>query len=84
MFEAFTKSHEFSHGFLLELLDVFVLLLELAVRVVLEGTELQRLVCPLVVNLLLQVVLAVVHFLQDVLLSFDSGLHLTIELRLQA
>lgn len=82
--ETLAEPHELSHCFPLELLDIFVLLLELTVCVVFEGAELQRLVCSLVVDFLLQIVLAVVDFLQDVLLTLDSGLHLSIKLRLKA
>ena len=83
MLKALTQAHEFSHGFALELLDVLVLLFELAVRLVLERPQLQRFVSPLVINLLLQVVLAIVNFLHDVLLPLDPSLHLTIELILE-
>ena len=84
MLELLTHFHEFSHGFSLELLDVLVLLLKLAVRVVLKSAQLEGLGSSLVVNLLLQVVLRVVHFLHYVLLALNAGLHLTIELVLQA
>ena len=40
VFEVFTESRELSHCFPLELLNVFVLLFELAISVILEGAEL--------------------------------------------
>ena len=84
MLELLTHFHEFSHGFSLELLDVLVLLLKLAVRVVLKSAQLEGLGSSLVVNLLLQVVLRVVHFLHYVLLALNASLYLTIKLVLQA
>ena len=53
MFKSFSESHEFSHCFTLELLNIFVLLLKLTVCGVLESAELQRLISALVINLLL-------------------------------
>ncbi len=83
MLKVLSKSHEFGHGLSLELLDVFVLFLKLTVCIIFESTELERLVRALVVNFLLQVVLAVVDLLHDVLFTFNSSLYLTIELVLQ-
>ena len=83
MLKALSQPHELGHGFSLEFLDVFVLLLKLTVRGVLEGAELEGLVCSLVINLLLQVVLAIVHLLHDVLLALNTRLYLTIELVLK-
>ena len=81
--KAFSETHEFGHSLFLELFDVLVLLLQLLCCVVLECSELQRLVRSLIVNLLLQVVLAVDHLLHYVLLALDSRLNLAIELVLQ-
>ena len=81
--ETLSQPHELGHRFSLELFDIFVLLFELIVRLVLEGTQLKRFVSPLVINFLLQVVLAIVNFLHDVFLPLDSRLHLTIELILK-
>lgn len=81
--EALSESHKLGHSFPLELFDIFVLFFKLTVSCVLEGTELQRLVSALVINLLLQIVLAVIHLLHDILLTFDSHLNLTIELVLK-
>ena len=83
MFEVFTESRELSHCFPLELLNVFVLLFELAISVILEGAELKCFVSTLVINFLVEVVLAVVDLLHDVLLAFNTRLHLTIELILK-
>lgn len=82
--EAFSESHELSHGLPLKLFDIFVLFFKLTVSCVLKCTKLQRLVSALVINLLLQVILAVVHLLHDILLTFDSHLNLAIELVLKA
>jgi len=60
-----------------------VLLLELVVGIVFECAKLECLVSTLLVKFLMQVVLAVVHFLHDVLLALYARLHLTIELVLQ-
>lgn len=84
VFELLSQTHELCHCVPLELFNVFVLFLQLAVGVVFEGAELKRFVGALVVNLFLQVVLAVVHFLEDILLSLDARLHLSVKLRLQA
>ena len=84
MLELLTHFHKFGHGFSLELLYVLVLLLKLAVRVVLKSAQLEGLGSSLVVNLLLQVVLRVVHFLHYVLLALNASLYLTIKLVLQA
>ena len=84
MLELLTHFHKLSHGLSLELLDVLVLLLKLAVRVVLKSAQLEGLGGSLVVDLLLQVVLRVIHFLHYVLLALNASLHLAIKLVLQA
>ena len=84
MLKLLAHLHEFSHGLSLEFLDVLVLLLKLAVRVVLKSAQLERLGGSLVVDLLLQVVLRVVDLLHYVLLALNASLHLAIELILQA
>lgn len=83
VFELLSQPHELGHCFSLELLNILVLLLQLRVGVVLEGSEFQGLVGPLIIDLLLQVVLAVVDLLHDVLFALDSRLHLPVELVLQ-
>lgn len=83
MLKALTKTHELSHSLALKLLNVFVLLLQLTVRGVFECTKLKRFVGTLVVNLLLQVVLAIVNFLHDILFSLDSRLYFPIKLILK-
>lgn len=60
-----------------------MLLVELAQRFVLELTETQRLVSPLLLDFLPQIVPGVVHSLHDVLLTLDAGLHLRVEVPLQ-
>ena len=57
--------------------------LELFVAIVLELTQLQRLVRPFLVNFLVELVFLVVDFLHDVLFSLNSGLNFTIELILE-
>jgi len=81
--EALSQAHELRHCFLLELFDILVLLLQLRIGAVLEGSQLESLVGSLVVNLLLKVVLAVVDFLHDVFLAFNARLHLTVKLVLK-
>lgn len=83
MLKSLSKSHELSHCLSLELFNVFVLLFQLTVSTVLECTEFERFVCAFVVNLLLQVVLAIVNFLHDILFSFDTRLNFAIELILE-
>jgi hypothetical protein len=83
MLKSLSESHELSHCLSLELFNVFVLLLQLTVSTVLECTEFERFVCAFIVNFLLQVVLAIVDFLHDILLSFDTRLNLAIELILE-
>jgi hypothetical protein len=82
--EVFSEFHELDHGLALELLHVLMLLLELLVALVLKGAQFERLVGPLRIDLLLQVVLVVVHLLHYVLFSFDTGLYFRVELVLQA
>lgn len=83
MLELLPEFHEFNHRLLLELLDVLVLLLQLPRAVVFECAKLQRLVGALCINLLLQLVLGIVDFLENVFLSFNTCCHLPVELILQ-
>jgi hypothetical protein len=83
VFELLSESSELSHSFSLELFNIFMLSLELARAFVLEHTELERLVSALLIDFLVEFILGVIHFLHYVLLSFDTGLHLAIELVLQ-
>lgn len=83
VFEVLTESCELSHCLPLELLNVFVLLFELAIGIILESAELKCFVSSFVINLLVEVVLAVVDLLHDIFLAFNTRLHLTIELILK-
>ena len=76
--------HKFDHGVALELFDILVLLLQLTGAVVFEGSELERFVRSLSVNLLLQVVFGVVDLLHDVLLALDTSCYFAIELVLES
>ena len=83
VFEVLTESCELSHCLTLELLNVFVLLFELAIGIILESAELKCFVSSFVINLLVEVVLAVVDLLHDIFFAFNTRLHLTIELILK-
>ena len=83
MFKVLTESSKLSHCLTLELLNVFVLLFELAIGIILESAELKCFVSSFVINLLVEVVLAVVDLLHDIFLAFNTRLHLTIELILK-
>ena len=83
VFEVLTESCKLSHCLPLELLNVFVLLFELAIGIILESAELKCFVSSFVINLLVEVVLAVVDLLHDIFLAFNTRLHLTIELILK-
>ena len=60
-----------------------MLLFQLTVSVILEGSKLQRLISSLILNLLLQIILAVVNFLHDILFTLNSCLYFAIELVLK-
>ena len=83
MLESLPQSHELSHGLSLEFFDILVLPLKLPICLIFECTKFQRLVCALIIYLLLEVVLAIVHLLHDVLLTFYPRLNLAIKLILQ-
>ena len=83
MFEQISESSELSHGFSLELLHVLMLSLKLSGAFVLAHAQLQRLINALLINFPVQFLLGIVHLLHDVLLYFNGGLDLIIELVLQ-
>lgn len=83
MFELLSVPHELGHSFTLEFFDVLVLPPEVHGDSVFEGSELERLIGSLFVDLLVELVFSVINFLQDVLLSFDSGCNFPIEAVLQ-
>ena len=83
MLETLAHDGELSHSLPLELFNKLVLLLKLVVGAILECAELKCLVSSLLIKFLVQVILAVVNLLHDILLTLYAGLHLSIKLILK-
>ena len=83
MFKLLPQDQEFLEGLYLELLDVFVLAVQLTQSSVLELTERQTFISALGINLLMQIILGIVDGLHDVLLSLNTSLNLSIKAILQ-
>ena len=78
-FKLLAKASEFIHCLPLEFLDIFVLPLQLIFDVISEGTKLETLIGPFIINLLVKLVLLIVKFLEDVLLSVNASLYLLVK-----
>ena len=79
MFKLLPQDQEFLEGLYLELLDVFVLAVQLTQSSVLELTERQTFISALGINLLMQIILGIVDGLHDVLLPLNTSLNLSIK-----
>jgi hypothetical protein len=79
VFKLLPQDQEFLEGLYLELLDVFVLAVQLTQSSVLELTERQTFISALGINLLMQIILGIVDGLHDVLLSLNTSLNLSIK-----
>ena len=78
-FKLLAKASEFVHCLPLEFLDIFVLPLQLIFDVISEGTKLETLIGPFIINLLVKLVFLIVKLLEDVLLSVNASLHLFVK-----
>lgn len=83
IFESLPKAQELCESVDLERFNVLVLLVQLAQRFVLKPAQAKRLVRPLSVDFLVEVVLSIVDSLHDVFLTLDSCLHLRVKTVLQ-
>jgi hypothetical protein len=83
MLKALPQTHELPHSLNLELLNVFVLLSQIAFGLIFELTERQRLVGALAIDLLVKLILGIVQRLHNVFLLRNASVYLSIKFTLK-